>query len=169
MPLAPSDVIARLAAAVEPRKFWRFGGGQRPFEGEVSATSFRIRRIITYRNSFLPVIRGDVVPEGRGSRLAASLTLHPSVIVFLVIWSALLVIIGAGVWARALASDAWNGEAFMPLGLLAFAWVLTSASFTFEARKPRTLLTEVLVGAARPSSVDSPAAELPVATVRRDV
>ena len=167
--LAPHEVIARLASVVEPRKFWRFRGGQQPFEGEVNATDFRITRIITYRNSFLPVIRGRVVPDGGGGRLDASFTLHPLVITFLVVWCGLLFIIGGPMWVGALLSGDWHGGPLTTLGLLAFAWLLTSASFTVEARKARTMLAELLVADARPSTGNTPAAELPVATVRRDV
>jgi hypothetical protein len=167
-PLPLQDAAARLAAAVEPRKFWRFGAGKRAFEGEVNAPEFRIRRLISYRNSFLPEIRGRIVPTKDGSRLDATLRLHGFVIAFLLVWFALAFLIGGSYVAHALATGA-IGDAAVSIGIFAFAWILTSGAFTFEAHKARTILRELLGAEARPSSAKAPAAELAVAPVRRDV
>ena len=70
-PLAPGEVRARLAAAVEPKRRLRLGGGRCPFEGEVEGDSFRVSRVINYRNSFLPHVRGRVHRRGEeGARNA---------------------------------------------------------------------------------------------------
>ena len=167
--LSPQEAVARLSAAVEPRRFWRFGAGKRAFEGELGPREIRIRRLITYRNSFLPEIRGTIVPTERGSRLDATLRLHGFVLAFLVVWCAFAFIIGGGIVAGALVSGESIGDALVTLGIVAFAWALTSGAFTFEARKARTILRGLLGADAHLSSLTAPAAELPVATVRREV
>ncbi|HJU68999.1 MAG TPA: hypothetical protein VJ650_12245 [Gemmatimonadaceae bacterium] len=163
--LTRDEAVARLASAVQPRRFFRRDRRGLPFEGEVNAAGFHISRAITHRNSFLPVIRGRVVSTAGGSRLEASLTLHTLVIGFLCVWGGLLVMIGAGMWARMLESGTWGADALVPVGMLAFAWVITSVSFTVEARKARALLGELLSGDERSAnthgSVRSPSGPPP--------
>src|SRR5215210_8756525 len=67
--LSASEAAERLAGAVEPRRWLRFGRGVKPFEGEVAADSFAIRRVIHYRNSFLPELRGRIEAVPSGSRV----------------------------------------------------------------------------------------------------
>lgn len=65
--LTSVEVHNALAAAVEPRKRFRFGRGRCPFEGELGIDSFTLTRIISYRNSFIPSIRGRIITTSSGS------------------------------------------------------------------------------------------------------
>jgi hypothetical protein len=44
----------------------RTGDMGKPFCGEVNDDSFKIQRVIWYRNSFLPVITGTITAKGEG-------------------------------------------------------------------------------------------------------
>src|SRR5271154_1848899 len=50
-----------------------------PFIGRVQDGSFKLRRDIRYRNSFLPLVRGHVVPTSTGTRVSVTMFLHPFV------------------------------------------------------------------------------------------
>jgi integrase len=54
-----------------------------PFIGTIRGDSFRMQRDIRYRNSFLPVIRVHVQAEGVGTRVTATMMLHPLVAIFM--------------------------------------------------------------------------------------
>ncbi|WP_233269891.1 hypothetical protein [Polaribacter sp. L3A8] len=56
------------------------------FEADFEQDSFKIQRIITGRNSFLPQIKGQILPSINGTRLVADLKIHSSVIVFMLFW-----------------------------------------------------------------------------------
>jgi hypothetical protein len=47
------------------------------FEGSVSPEAFRISRIISYRNSCIPIISGRFEPSGAGTRIVMEMTMHP--------------------------------------------------------------------------------------------
>lgn len=142
--LPAAEACSRLAAAVEPARLFRFGSGACPFEGRVEGQRFAIQRIIRYRNSFLPRIRGAVEPTATGSRLSGTLALHPLVITFCVVWCGMVVMIGIPLSLDPGDAPSW-GRA-MPVGFLLFLWAMSTAAFTFEARKALALLAGLLSG-----------------------
>jgi len=105
------------------RSWWRVGP---PFIGSVGDNSFRLRRDIHYRNSFLPLIRGHIFPVGTGTRINVTMHLHPVV----------------GLFILFLLAAAAHGAAW---GLFAFAGALTAAGFFPEALKAQRLLTDALL------------------------
>src|SRR5438270_8356589 len=62
--LSVDQVCKRLADNIEPKRSFRFNtlfsNATKPYEGEIKGNRFRVSRIINYRNSFLPVIEGEV-------------------------------------------------------------------------------------------------------------
>src|SRR5579883_738093 len=81
-------VLARMATQIEPPKAmrWHISRNHLPYEGTLSETGFHISRIIHYRNSFLPIIRGRFEPSPAGTAVQITMRLHPVVIAFLVFW-----------------------------------------------------------------------------------
>jgi hypothetical protein len=47
------------------------------FEGIVRPQAFRISRIISYRNSCLPIVTGRFEPSGTGTRIVIEMKMHP--------------------------------------------------------------------------------------------
>src|ERR1700722_6519969 len=54
------------------------------FEGPVSPQKFQISRIISYRNSCIPMISGRFEPAGAGTRIVIEMRMHPLGYVFLI-------------------------------------------------------------------------------------
>jgi hypothetical protein len=81
-------VRQRLKAQVEDRRIrFGFSRSHAPYEGTVSETGFKISRIIHYRNSFLPVIRGHFETQLDGTTaIQIQMGLHPLVMTFLGFW-----------------------------------------------------------------------------------
>lgn len=52
------------------------------FEGSTGSDGFTINRIISYRNSFLPVLNGRFKPNKLGTKIDVYVTLHPIILVF---------------------------------------------------------------------------------------
>lgn len=147
-PLPMSDVHLRLGSLIEERTGWASGilGAGTPsrsgalFAGTRDDDSFRIVRLIRYRNSFLPVIRGRLVRGATGTDVRLVMMLHPAVAVFMGLWCAGLVF---GV-ARTLAQSFAPALALGPLLMCLFGVLLTGAGFFPEAVKARRLIRDAL-------------------------
>lgn len=142
-PLPMDQAEARLRESVGPTRYLRFGAGPYPFQGEVDGTEVRIHRSIIYQNSFLPRIRARLEPHGQGSRLAGTMSLHPFVLVFSVVWVTGVMI---GLW-QTVARVSRGGpaaEVGIPLAMLAFLYVTMSVGFWWEAAIARRRLAEIL-------------------------
>jgi len=110
-----------------------FNSERKPFIGTVEDNSFKLRRDIWYNNSFLPRIRGSIVWTPNGSQVSVTMSIHPAVAVFLVIFIAILL---PGMFA--------HGFDIGSMGMAGFAVALTCIGFFPEAIKARRLLTEAI-------------------------
>lgn len=87
--LKEDEIIRRLSDCIEPEKTFRFGifssGSTKSYEGKINGQTFNIKRIISYRNSFLPRINGVIERDFDGLTIKVKMRLHTFVIVFLCI------------------------------------------------------------------------------------
>jgi hypothetical protein len=79
------EALAVISSRLEKRQ-WLSPMGMNPknderFDGAVTDNTFNITRIMGYRNSFAPVIDGEVNESGRFSRI--QITMRPSIFVFI--------------------------------------------------------------------------------------
>jgi len=148
-PYDPDEVHRRLVATVSPGvNFWgtpkaSTGASGTPpeFLGNVCDRDFKIRRIIGYRNSFLPVIRGTVAPRpGGGSHVRLVMALHFGVAVFMLGWFGVLT------WLLVMSGSLEDALA-VPVILIIFGAVMAVGGFIYEASKSEQALRRLL-GAA---------------------
>lgn len=77
-PPPPAELLRRLQAEVQPG---------RAFRGRVADNSFTLSRVIDYRNSMLPRIKGQVAAgPGGGSRLRLQHGLHLVLLALAALW-----------------------------------------------------------------------------------
>jgi hypothetical protein len=151
-PLSVTQARARLERATGPREWLRTWGflsvPSHPFVGTITDHQVSIQRAIAYQNSFLPHIEAHLEPRAEGSRLAGTMSLHPLVGVFMIVWVVMLVLMGLLAAPADLANAEFDEGRWIPLGMLIFGWVLCSGAFTIEARIARKRLAALLEGTA---------------------
>jgi hypothetical protein len=115
-----------------------FYSGGFEFEGDVSPQAFNISRIISYRNSCIPVIRGRFEPSAARTRIVIEMKMHPLGYVFLVggttisfVVLSILAVNGQGVPVTAVAAFA------APCFIFTVCWV----AFAVEAGTARAALS----------------------------
>ncbi len=142
----PDRVRETLLTVVEPRKIWRwyFTNPDKPYQGEIGDRAFQIVRIINYRNSFLPLINGRITPEGTGSQIEISMSLHPVVFIFMLVWLGMVGNIGILFLIAALSEGTFEPAALVPLGMFLFVCLLVFVGFKPEAAKAKKFLRELL-------------------------
>lgn len=153
--LSKREIISRLVDSVsEPRRngqLWETRA--KKFEGNLSESGFTIKRIIRYRNSFLPMINGKFQAQKNGTRILITIQLHPLVLVFMLWWMSPLIGMSLLLLLSLVASIITKGAIeigilgiFLGLiGMLTFGYFLTLTGFSVEANKARQILDELLV------------------------
>jgi hypothetical protein len=148
--LTRGEVAARLREVTAPGRRLRFRSSapEMVFQGTVSDRVFRITRVIDYRNSFLPVVRGRIEDAPAGARVEVSMRLHPAVFGFMLFWFGFLTIILVVIVAIAAIEQTFSPFFVVPLGMFAFGYALTTGGFKVESRRSRERLEEILSAAS---------------------
>lgn len=130
------------------RMIWRWPEpGSPPFLGKIENDSFRLRRNIRYRNSFLPLIRGQVSSRGVGSRVSVTMSIHPFTALFMAFW---LGSVGYG---------ALTDKSTQPVylwAMFAFGVGLAAVGFFPEAIRAKRLICEALLNKSAVGVGNSP-------------
>lgn len=133
-PLAPKEARAALALQMADVPFFKSAGGK-SFRGRFEGERFRCSRVIVYRNLFLPVAQGQLVPEAQGTRV--ELLLRPPLFgsLFMAVWTLGILAILAGV---ALGHASAPGTRFWILTLPVFALGIAIVGFAFGSEALET-------------------------------
>ena len=148
--LSREEVLKRLENAIEPKQFFRyFGSGTKPYQGHVEGSQFEISRIIGYRNSFLPMIKGNVQREISGCSIYITMHPHIFIMVFMVLWLG-----GVGgffvVFLSSIISLLSSGQGITDLSVLSapaamfiLGYALFWGGFKFESIKSKNFFQEL--------------------------
>ena len=117
----------------------------KPYIGQILFNKFDIKRVIKYRNSFLPQITGEVIDEGTGSTIEVKMDLNMLIKVFIGLWLGIvgLVCIGATA-AIILTTIKLNIAMIAPYFMFLFGFFLVKLPFNFECKRSTTDLAMIL-------------------------
>jgi hypothetical protein len=95
-------------------------------------------RVIGYKNSFLPIIKGEVRSETLGSLVDVTMHSDISVFVFMVIWMGIL-----GFAFLSTLANPGNSSSLVALAMMAFGYLLVLIGFKFESIQSKKFLREL--------------------------
>lgn len=144
--LNPDVVRQKLLGVVEPPKAirWGFRETKKSYSGEVGEHYFKIMRIINYRNSFLPVIRGKISPEGMGSKIEIEMKLDTFVFVFILFWLGIVGNVCILSLISMISDRNFSSGLIMPFVMFMFGVLLTLFGFKYEANIAKKFLIDLL-------------------------
>lgn len=140
--LTPEEVTHRLQQEITAPARPFFDRRTQHFQGTFADGRFHMLRIVKGRNSFNPVITGQLSPMAGGTRIEAQLQLHPVVIGFLAIFTVIASRI-ASVAAPELLATPSAGIAG-GLGALLLLVLLFAGIANLEAGKTLKVLSAVI-------------------------
>ncbi len=131
--LSEAEVIKRLSVLLETGKVRRtiFGPDtKKRYSGKLEGSAFSIQRIINYRNSFLPQIKGTIQNDFDGTTINLQMRLSVLVIIFLCIWCG-----GVMIGLLASLSRGLSTATLIPAGMLLLVYLITMAAFKIESKR----------------------------------
>lgn len=145
--LSQVKAIERLADKVEKEKAFGIGtynfySYSKPYYGTIYGSRFEINRALNYRNSFAPIIKGELFTHYEGTRIKVSMKPHGLVLVFMIIRFG-AVFIGCFVTIIALLTQGFNLYFLIPFAMLVFGVALILGGFKTESKRSRNDLKEI--------------------------
>ena len=154
--LSRSEIKSRLENAIEDKKkrFFSFSNSNsaKPYEGQLNDDSFVISRVINYRNSFLPVISGQISHQGESVTIKIKMRPTLFVRIFISFWLGcvgivcLLLLIAGLLSFQRIITTGFSPFVFIPFGMFIFGFLLTYFAFKTESRNSKLFLFELLDG-----------------------
>lgn len=133
-----SQVKAILQDNLQKRNYSPFDmTKEKLFEGYIKGDSFKISRVIHHRNSFLPMIHGDLRKSlGEGTDIVLAFRLHRAVLIFMCIWLGIVGLVALGsLFALVFVLNSFNGALLIPLGMFLFGLMLAPLGFEGEQKR----------------------------------
>jgi hypothetical protein len=145
--LSPPEVAERLRGLMRPkRRFWEnlFTTAEErqrwPFRGRVGEGTFKFIRLLGYRNSFVPIIRGTYSSGSMGgTTVRLTMTMYAAVWIVVLVWIACCVSLLKTHGITDLTTNL----------MIAFIVIVPAALFFTEAIKARNMLMRALDGKKR--------------------
>lgn len=154
--LSIEDVCKRISENIEPKKTAIFSflscNSTKPYEGELVGDSFNISRIINYRNSFLPIIKGQITTSLGQTQIKIKMRPATFVLIFISIWLGIVGLFCIGFLAAGILQILRHGfspiELFVlfPFGMFLLGYLLTFFAFKSESKKSKEFLARLLEG-----------------------
>lgn len=133
-----TDVKRPFIKFKDSKKFW----------GKVKLDSFKIERQISYRNSFLPIIKGKIIENEEKTIIEIKMRMHILVEIFMIIWLSFALSIGSitgKLFVKNLINNGgFKGELLTPFFMFLLGLTLTNVAFWLEVKKAKEELTKLL-------------------------
>ena len=142
--LKPEEINKRLSDIVESKKAFNIfsSSSTKSYEGQINDQMFDIKRIIGYRNSFLPRIKKTILRDYDGITIRVKMRLHIFVIIFLCFWFG-----SAGFGFIVVLTQSFNLEfdvrTLITFGMLLFVYGMAMGGFKFESYKSKKELQKL--------------------------
>lgn len=147
-PLKPEDIQAALEKVVAPtisaKANWKYAViSEGYFLGYSFKGSFKFQQVLTYKNSFAPIIIGSTESYETGSRIHIEMKLLSFVKVFLIFAFGFLTIATASLLYSNIKDKHILPSSFIPLGMIVIVYLMTILGFNAESRNAQNYLLDL--------------------------
>ena len=150
------EIEKRIAANIEPKSTSIFSGFNRnstkPYEGQLVDKNFTISRIISYRNSFLPIIKGNISTYLGETQIRIKMRPATFVLVFMSLWLGIVGLVCIGIIFigllsfEALLQNGFSLLLLIPFAMFIFGALLITLAFRAESKKSKEFLATLFEG-----------------------
>ncbi|MFN0082087.1 MAG: hypothetical protein ACKVOM_06175 [Ferruginibacter sp.] len=154
--LSVEEVAKRLAESIEPKKNLRLfvfnRGSNKPYKGQILGDTFTISRIINYKNSFLPVIRGHISTFLGNTQINVKMRPVTFVLILISLWLGIVGLVCLGIILvgliqfKQVLQNGFSPMILIPFGMFLFGCLLTTLPFKAESKKSKEFLDRLFEG-----------------------
>jgi hypothetical protein len=158
--LSVEEALRRLADNVEPKKSFGLSmfnsSSNKLYEGQILGNTFSISRIINYRNSFLPVITGDISTYLGETQIKMKMQPVTFVLIFISVWLGIVGLVCLGIILvgliqfKQILQNGFSPMILIPFTMFLFGCLLTTLAFKAESRKSKEFLERLFDTKPRP-------------------
>jgi len=147
--LSKAEVREILLDNIEPIKKIRMKGlfkirGHKPYEGKIDENTFFMRRIIQYKNGFLPQINGEIHKNHqKATTIHINMKPHKVVLIFSGILCGFVGVIFLIFLGVSLFTLSFDVMVLIPLGMVLFIYMLIMGGFTYESHIAKKHFTKI--------------------------
>jgi hypothetical protein len=136
-----SELIYSLTDNIEQKKHFRLKRNNiKPYEGKIENNSFKINRIIYYRNPFLPVIKGKLITQNhKGTDIKIIIRIKYFILLFMLFWS-----FGPTLFFINFPPETIIAPLIISVVWITIGYLFLFLPFNFERNKSKEFLTELL-------------------------
>lgn len=82
--LSKEEILARLTQNVKEEKLSLFfrPRSERPYAGEITDNQFKLKRVISYKNSYQPIVNGEITEDQYGTKVDVKMNMHKFILAF---------------------------------------------------------------------------------------
>lgn len=152
--LSVDEALKRIADNIQQRQSFSLSKFSRnytkPYTGQIIGTTFTMRRNINYRNSFLPIITGQITTFLGQTQVNIKMRPVTVVLIFMSFWLGIVGLVCIGMLLAGLLQfkqilqNGFSPMLFIPFGMFAFGCLLTHFSFKRESKNSKKFLAGLL-------------------------
>jgi Na+/proline symporter len=116
------------------------------FTGKIANGSFKVIPTISGRNSFLPQIKGSIMPYLTGSLIYIKFKMHWIVIIFICAFCGGIGVAAISDLNKNTNHEQFKGTALIPFGMILFLIVFAIVEFKSQSLKAKNRLLEITEG-----------------------
>ncbi|MRX41102.1 hypothetical protein GJU43_17590 [Flavobacterium sp. LC2016-23] len=156
--LKKEALLVHLQNEIEAEKSFGFGTQRisysKPYIGKISNPTFELKRAISYRNSFLPIIKGEIKDDSSGSKINVKMGLPDLVKIFMCIWLGIVFLASLGTLYTLLYNNGLKEGPFIfiPFVMLFGGVAMVVLGFKIESKKSITDLEQLLQAKRKPNN-----------------
>jgi hypothetical protein len=152
--LSAEEVLKRIADNVQQKQDFSFSTFNRnytkPYTGQIIGTNFTMSRNINYRNSFLPIVKGQITTYLGQTQVNIKMRPVIVVLIFISFWLGVVGLVCIGMILAGLLQfkqilhNGFSPMLFIPFGMFAFGCLLTHFAFKGESKNSKEFLARLL-------------------------
>lgn len=152
--LSVDEVLKRIADNIQQKQSFSFTtfspNYTKPYTGQIIGTTFTMIRNINYRNSFLPIIKGQITTHLGQTQVNIKMRPSTVVLIFISFWLGIVGLVCIGILLagllhiKQLLQNGFSPMLFIPFGMFAFGSLLTNFAFKGEGKNSKEFLERLL-------------------------